>query len=200
MQRRKRREMMKRFYIDPWVKLVARQHRMRQRHWHNPYQSATGLDQAIQEERQRLLASDLSLEELVQRNEMPVEESVVRLSRYLAKRTAYFLFDENKRVQLEDPEEYCFSFFYFTIQLYARCQIDQECIDNLIQMAECFERDPENLPWILDAALYDESDQSLVMDCWRWATERSEPVPGSFKKCVQAAIAVLTGIMNDPMA
>lgn len=95
---------MEQHYTTTWKDLMAGRHQMRKRHRHNPYQSAAALDEAIQKERQLLLNSDISLEELVQQDGKPMEESVIQLSRYLAELTVFFLYEENSGCQLESLE------------------------------------------------------------------------------------------------
>lgn len=155
---------------------------------------------AVQAERMRLLGGDFSLESLVQRNRKPDEEAVERLSRYLARRTAYFLTHEDRKCPIEDPEKFCYLFFYFTNQIYAHCSLAGECLDNLIQMAEAFQSDPAVFGIIVETNLCDLDDAQLVRDCWCWITEFGVPVPVCFRECVQAAVAVLTGVMLDPLS
>ena len=66
-------------------------------------------------------------------------------------------------------------------------------------MAEAFTIDTDILGFILETTLDDLGDEDLVRNCWRWITEYT-PVPNHFKKCVQSAVAVLTGIMEDPLS
>lgn len=193
--------MLEKYYVDPWLELLARKHRAREKHCFSQLQTARDIDRAVRKERQHFLGSDFSLEKLVREGNKPAEESVVRLSRCLAQRTAFFLM-QRKKQHLEQPEleEYCYNFFYYTIQLYAYGKVGGECIDDVIQMAEAHAQNPEILATILGNNLLDERED-MIDDCWNWVTEYDySRTPNGFPKCVLAAVAVLLGVMPDPIA
>ena len=94
---------------------------------------------------------------------------------------------------------FCYLFFYYTNQVYAHCSLAGECLDDLIQVAEIFQGDPATFAILLESALCGEDKDQLLKDCWCWITEFDSPVPTYFRMCVQAAVAVLTGVMPDPL-
>ena len=175
-------------YINPWMELVLRNASWRRKHRREYLLTAEDLRNRLRGIRKNFLGTDCSLECLVRDNGAPVEGAVQLLAGYLGERTAWFLHQE-------ELADYFFHFFYYTIQLYAHNSIRDECLDDLIVMAEAHEQDAQTLATICTTNL----PQELSEECQKWTTE-SGMVPHRMSECVTAAIGVLLGVLPDPLA
>lgn len=173
-------------HISPAFRLMVQRKRGQMKHGHEHLRSVEDLRQALRDTRKRYLGSDMSLEMLVREKDAPVEHVVVALSRYLAQRASYFLKMEN--------EDLVFGFFYYGIQLFAYGAIGDESIDDLIQLAKAYERDPEIL-----AILGEEDLPAELAGRYRDWTLEYDQAPEGLTDSVTAAVAVLLGVMSDPI-
>ncbi len=175
-------------YINPWAELVMQNATWQRKHDFDFHYDAKGLNKTLRALRKDYMGSGCSLEKLVRDGDQPEEAATELLSSYLSERTAYFLRDPKLQTYLYD-------FFYFTIQLYAHGQVGEECLDDLIQMAEAHERDIMTLPIICSKLL----PENLACDCELWVAE-NDFVPTGMSECVTAAVGVLLGVVEDPFA
>ena len=176
--------------ISPWMVLLMQRHKARNEHRHEWLRRPKDVERAIRKKRKEYLGSGLSLEMFVREDERPLEDNVVVLSRYLGKRTAAFLASDNR----PDNEDLCTDFFYYSLQLYAHGMIGDDSVDDLIQLAEVYERDPEILGIIGD----DDLPEELAKDLRYWLME-NDRAPANFVTATIGALAVFLGVLPDPI-
>lgn len=176
--------------ISPWMVLLMQRYKARNRHCYEGLRRPIDVERAIRKKRKEYLGSDLSLEMFVREDERPLEDNVVTLSRYLGKRTAAFLASEDR----PDNEDLCTDFFYHSLQLYAHGAIGDDSVDDLIQLAEVYERNPEVLGIIGDDDLPAEQAQDL-----RYWLMENDKAPPNFVTATIGALAVFLGVLPDPI-
>lgn len=180
--------------IDPWTQLwICRLH---QRTAHrDDMLTATVLRDRLTELRQGFLGTGMGLTMLVHdfRSHRPNMRAVDSLSRYLGKRTAYFLSELRPEYQFDEFEETATTVMYFGLLLYAYDTIGQDKLDDLIRWAECYAESPEVMSIVVD----DNLPEDLSEECREFVAE-NEIAPSGFVDAATAAVAVLTGAIYDP--
>lgn len=175
------------YTISPWMQLLVRRLHARKVHRWEWLRHPIDVERAIRKKRKEYLGSDLSIEMFVRDRDGPNEEAIRELGKYLATRTAAFLKEEGW-------EEICETFFHYSLYMMASGQIGEECIDDLIQLGDCYEKHPETFAIVGEAYLEDEMLQELQ----EWVTE-NEWAPPNFGTAVLGAVAVLMGVLDDPL-
>lgn len=175
------------YTVSPWMQLLIRRFQERRKHRCEWLHRPIDVDRAIRRKRKEYLGSDLSIEMFVRDTDGPNEGVIKELGEYLAKRTAAFL-------NAEGWEECCAYFFHFSLYMMASGQIGEECIDDLIQLAECYERSPEVFAMVGEAYL----TEDMLQDLQEWVAE-NEVAPPNFGTAVLGAVAVLMGVLYDPI-
>ena len=142
--------------------------------------------------RQGLIGSHISLLKMTGKDGTTNTALIDELSHYLAARTIPFLSNDT----LED-EEFCFRFYRLGIGGLVHSQLGHECLDDIIQLAECLVRSrqvfsilgKEILPPDMIGELFDfidSYDESRYSMC--------------FDNAVLGAICVFLGVLEDPLA
>lgn len=173
--------------VNPWGELWA--YRLVQGHKHRDegMRNADDVLDGVRRTRQKYLGSDIRLEPFVRQGGRPMEEAVVSLSEWLGERTEAFL-------DYEGQYDLCVGFYYYSLQLYAHGRVGGDTVDDLLQLAEVYEKDSEVLCIIAEDNLPAE-----LADETRYFYMENEQTPPNFWRAVLGALAVFLGVIPDPV-
>lgn len=144
----------------------------------------------MRQQRKGFLGSYISLRKYIKEKSAVEENPVETLCDYLTKRTKCFWENTNPNV-----EEFIYRFYNLTICCLLKGDLSYECIDDIIQLAECLIRSrtvfviaaKEMLPSDMIGELFDFTEQ--YDDSYFSVT---------FEDAVLGAVSVLLGALEDP--
>ena len=150
------------------------------------------LRKSLRTHRKSFLGSYISLSKYIQEGNAMGIGSVESLQNFLTKRTKHFWNTQNP-----DAEDFIDRFYTLTICCLLKGDLSYECIDDIIQLAECVVRSrtvftiaaKEMLPKDMYGELFDFTEQ--YDDSYFTA---------AFEDAVLGAVSVLLGVLSDPFS
>lgn len=173
--------------INPWLVLLLQRYKARNDPRTEWLWEPLDVDRAVRRMRKDFLGSGLSIEMFIRENGKPNDEAIRELGKYLSDRTAAFLHGEGWG-------DICDTFYHYSLYMMASGQICEECIDDLIQLGDCYEKCPETFALVGETLLENE----MLQDLREWVIE-NDLAPSNFGRAVLGAVAVLTGVLPDPL-
>ena len=176
-------------HMNGWLALAARRVQAQRLHEGEDLYSSRAVARKMRELRKKYLGSDISLEALVVgRDGKPDVAAVKELTEYLCKQAVIY-----RRVESRTGEAETYAaFFYFSLYLFALQSIGDESVDDLIQLGDCYEKDPYVFMYVCEMDLTDD----LYCEVESWVME-NEYAPAGFSEGVLAAVCALLGVLPD---
>ena len=147
--------------------------------------------QELRQRRKSFLSSYCSLKEIVTINGEISDELIEQFSRYLAKRASLLWINKPP-----EAEGFCYRFFVLAINALAFDQVSEECIDDIIQLAECLVRSKETFVMVGKQLLSPDWEQELYNFTDEYVRDFYVP---HFSDAVLGAVSVYTGALEDPL-
>lgn len=176
------------YHISPAIKLVHQRCKAREKHRYEYLRSASDVEIAIRQKRKDYLGRGLELEVFVRNNNQPVESAVFHLSQYLGAQASYDL----SQGTLEEMAQFCATFYYDCLQLYAHGCIGDDSFDDLIRLAEVYAQDPD----ILVIIAQDDLSWQISQEWTEWLSENNR-APSGFITATIGAVAALQGVLPE---
>jgi len=177
---------------DCWLQLVFQQYKGQKMHCHEHLRKPKDLERALRNLRKQYLGSDLSLEDFVCTEHGPDNNAIEELTSYLAKQAAVLMqMDHPNNTECE--ETFFYPFFWYSLHMFAGGQVGYPTFDDIILLAETY----QNSLGAFEIVMEEDLPKDLVDEFRAWVMENNI-VPVGFSDAVQAAIAVLLGVMPDP--
>ena len=132
-------------------------------------------------------------------NDQADEKAIVCLCTWLTSFATAFIQNHGtipERDNFLDYEDFFEHFFRYGLYMYTTDQIGDECIDDLIQLARCYERDPEVFAIVAQDCLPDDMVDEL--QSWIRYPDEHPQAPKALEDHVTAAVAALLGAMQEP--
>ena len=145
----------------------------------------------LRQRRKSFLSSYCSLKEIVTLNDEVSDELIEQFSRYLAQRASLLWINKPP-----EAEGFCYRFFMLAIYSLAFDQVSEECVDDIIQLAECLVRSKDTFIVVCKKLL--PSDMIEELHNFTEEYSRAFYVP-YFSDAVLGAVAVYTGALEDPV-
>jgi len=158
----------------------------------SPFSDSLGdIRKELRQRRKSFLSSFCSLKEIISIDDEVSNELIEQFSRYLAERAALLWINKPP-----EAEGFCYRFFVLAIHALAFDQVSGECIDDIIQLAECLVRSKETFIMVGKQLLSSDWEEEL----YNFTDEYSRAfyVP-YFSDAVLGAISVYTGALEDPV-
>ena len=145
----------------------------------------------LRNRRKNFLGSHLSLRSLVYTDGQFNSQAVEELSRYMSIRVAHFW-----RFSHPDIEDFCFRFFVLTITAITYKRIANECVDDILQFANCLVNSRLAFTFVMEKPLPGE----MMSDVHEFVNAYPEDFyKPSFVDAVLGAVCVLLGVIADPV-
>lgn len=170
-----------------WLPLLFAWHKGKKAHQYENLRTADDVYNGVRQRRKAYLGTWLSLEAVVQPHGRPDYDNINALTQYLSANAEEFRKRSNPEADSLDVFE---NFFFFGIAMFAHYSIMEECFDDLILLAECFEGSLDVFRFVME----DNLPTDLVQDALDWVDELDK-APFHFSRYVTAAIASLLGAL-----
>ena len=152
--------------------------------------SLSDVRKELRQRRKRFLGSYVPVCNMVKKDGIVDETLVHSLCELLAERTVYFW--DNKP---EEAQIFCVRFYKLAIYSLLCEKLSTECIDDIIQLAECLVRSRK----IFKIALKDMLPSNLIGELFDFTESYDESFfTSTFEDAVLGSIAVFLGVLSDP--
>ena len=145
----------------------------------------------LRQRRKSFISSYCSLKEIITIDDKISDELIEQFSRYLAKRASLLWINKPP-----EAEGFCYRFFVLAIHALVFEQVSGECIDDIIQLAECLVRSKETFVMVGKQLLSPDWEEELHNFTEEYYREFYVPY---FSDAVLGAVSVYTGALEDPV-
>lgn len=158
---------------------------------HSDYLSVSEIRTEIRKRRKHILGSHVSVLQFVCSEGTFDVTRVDELSGFLAERTVLFLGKEELEANI-----FCRRFYTLSFYALASGNVGDESIDDVIQLAECVVRSRDIFTTVLRNLL----PEDMISELFHFSEEYDNTYLGpNFEDAVLGAIAVLLGVLADPI-
>lgn len=187
------------FTVAPWAELIIKR-QIRQQESSNKYTyTVSDLTGRVRKSRGAFLGADMSLEALVTDGDAADVVAINSMIRMLTTYAVEFVRKygtPSEQERYEDYWDFFETFFKYSLYMYTTDKIGDDCVDDLIQLATCYYRDPVVYRIVGEDCL----PPDMVDDLRTWIGYPGEhPLPPKhFEDYVTASVAALVGTMAQP--
>lgn len=161
-------------------------------HRHKPsFNELADVRKELRQRRKTFLGSYRSLKEIVSISGKVNEEYIKQFCNFLSYRTSLLWSDK-----IFDAETFCHRFFTLSVHALAFNDLADECIDDVIQLAECFVRSKSVFVTVMEQLLAPE----MISELHDFVNEYDEEIfTPYFEDAVLGAVAIYTGTLKEPI-
>lgn len=156
------------------------------------YLSVSSVRTEIRTRRKHILGSYISVRTLICDSKTISDAYVEDLSRFLAGRTIRLWVNKGA-----DAENFCYRFYVLALYALASGNVGDESIDDIIQLAECLVRSKDIFITVMRNLL----PTDMISELFSFVeSDECSCVTATFEDAVLGAVAVLLGVLADPVA
>lgn len=162
-----------------------------QRREHPFSDSLSEIRKELRQRRKRFLGSYISVCELVQKEDNVIDETLVQsMCEFLTKQTISFW--DNKSAE---AEVFCLRFYNLSIYSLLYGNLSVECIDDIIQLAECLVRSR----MVFKIALSDMLPDNMIEELFDFTEAYDNSFfTSTFEDAVLGSVSVFLGVLSNP--
>ncbi len=152
--------------------------------------SLSDIRKELRQRRKRFLGSHVSVCEMVKRDGIIDESLIQSLCEFLTERTVPFWDNKHK-----DAKTFCFRFYELSVYSLLYGNLSVECIDDIIQLAECLVRSRK----VFKIALKEMLPSNMIGELFDFTESYNDIFfTSSFEDAVLGSISVFLGVLSDP--
>ena len=188
--------------FSPWGDLLVERYKKQQIFENRQTKTEADLMNRLRKSRKALLGTGRSLSILISDHGTPDDLAIETLGTWLTSYATAFCRTKDGG----EYEEFFRNFFRFGLHMYAYDDIQEECIDDLILLANCYVEEGPEIYWrVVRPSLPDdlgyEFDEWMNVDPDGYGHGEEYPqAPRSLETHVTATVAALLGAMREPKA